>query len=344
MVLKSANYVYIVTRAHGLSTHLFSEDELNNLVRAPSLDAYVESVMKGDYAEKIGLLGVKKPSAKDLNKVFSEVYVYRLIYLIKIASSGIKKFLDSFARRVEVENIKKIIRAKFHGLDISLEDLIPLPRTFSVINYQAMVESEGLDESLNLLGFTKYRDVVNRLSVSREVESTIPLEAFLDAVYYSNVFKSIKRIPDEKVLKSIIGTEIDLRNIYYIISYKFLNVPQRVVEESLVKPVFRFKEDQVRNLIKAREEAVVEAISGSPYTWLIPELVEALEARSIDMLEYTLSRLFKRFTHRMAVRNALGLGYVLGYLYNIEYEYRNLTGIAIGKELGWGEGDIRLVL
>ena len=342
-MLKSANYVYIVTRAHGLSTHLIKENDLKILARTPSFEAFLESMMRGDYAEKIGLLSREKINVSDLNKVFSEIYVERLIYLIKIAGSGIKKFLDSFTRRVEVENIRRIIRAKFHALDIAIEDLIPLPRTYSVINYQGMIEAETLEDSLSLLGFSKYRDVIDKVSVAKEIDSTIPLEAFLDTVYYKEVLKNLKRVPDEKTLKDIVGTEIDLRNIYYIVSYKILDVPQRIIEESIIKPFFRFREHDISSLVKARREAIAEVINSSGYQWIMPRLSSAIEEDSIDILEFELAKIYKNFIDKMAIRNALGMGYVVSYLFNIEYEYRNLSAISIAKKMNLKESDIRLI-
>ncbi len=342
-MLKSANYVYIITRAHGLSTHLLKEEELKSLARSPSFEAFVEAIIRGDYAEKVGLLGREKVTARDLNKVFSELYVERLLYLIKVASSGIKKFLDAFTRRVEVENIRRIVHAKFYKLDISIEDLISLPRTYSVINYQAMVDAETLDDSLSLLGFSKYKDVVNKAPIAREINSTIPLEAFLDEVYYKNVLKNLKRVPDERVLKDIIGTEIDFRNIYYIVSYKILDVPQRIIEESIIKIFFRLSGNDVSNLIKARKDAILEAINTSNYRWVVPDISQAIENEAIDILEFELTKIYKNLVRRMAMRNALGLGYVLAYLFNIEYEYRNLSAISVAKEMNIKESEIRLI-
>jgi vacuolar-type H+-ATPase subunit C/Vma6 len=206
-----------------------------------------------------------------------------------------------------------------------------------------MIEAEALDDSLNLLGFTKYRGVVNRIPVSREIDSTIPMEAFLDSIYFKNLFKSMKKAPDEPILKTVIGAEIDFRNIYYLISYKLLDVSQRIMEESVVKPLYRFKDMEISNLIKAREEAVIEVLNASNYRWLTPSIAQALEDRSIDSLEYELSKLFKRYIDKVSIRNALGLGYVIWYLFSIEYEYKNLTAIAVGKELGWEESEIRII-
>lgn len=343
MLLKSANYVYVVTRAHGLSTHLIKRDEMKAIARSPSLDSLLESLMRRDYAEKIGLLSREKIRARDLNKIFSEMYVERLIYIIRIASGGIKKFLDAFTRRVETENLKRIIKAKFHGLEVSIEDLIPLPRTYSVINYPAMIEAESLEDSLSLLGFSPYRNVMNKISVSKEINSTIPMEAFLDNIYYRNTLKNAKRIPDEKVLKDIVGTEIDFRNIYYIISYRILDVPQRIIDESIIKPFFRFREQDVNSLVKARRETIIEVINASSYRWISPKISMAIEEEAIDILEFEIAKSFKSIIDKIAIRNALGLGYVVSYLYNIEYEYRNLSAIAIGKEIGLEETEIKLI-
>jgi vacuolar-type H+-ATPase subunit C/Vma6 len=304
----------------------------------------MENLLRGDYADKVSLLSPEKASASDLNNIFSEIYVYRLLYLIKIASGPIKKFLDAFTRRVEVDNVKKIVRAKFFGLDVSMDDLVQLPRTYSLINYQAMIEAPSLDEALNLLGFTIYKRVVDKIGVARDVGSPIPLEAYLDSIYFKNVFKFSKDVPDRNVVENVVGTELDFRNIYYIMAYKILDVPSRVVGESILYPLYRLSKEDIDSLVKAREESVIEILNNSRYGWVIPSIMDAWGERSIEKLEYSFNIVFKRFLDGISVKHPLGLGFVLWYLYNIGYEYMNLTAISIGKFLGIKPEEIRLII
>ncbi len=342
--MRSASYIYLITRAHGLSTHLFNAEDFRALARTRDLNSFVESVSRGDYAEKIGLLSRESITARELNKVFSEVYVDRLLYLLKVAPEPVNKFLDAYTRRVEVDNVKRILVAKFHGLSLAVDDLIPLPRTYSVINYQAMIEAESLEDAVTLLMFTKYREVGNYISIAREYGSTIPLEAYLDRVYYKNVVKYIERLPDKGVVRNIIGFEIDLRNLYFIVAYKLLGAPQELIEETILRPFYRLTDEYINNLLRARAETLLDSFMSTPYGWASSYVAEALEEGSVADLEYGINLILSNFLKSMSTRNALGLGYVIWYLNAIYFEYRNLTTIAFAKELSIPEEEIKLVI
>ena len=342
--MKPASYLYLITRVHGLSTHLFSDDDIRGFARARDLNAFVEAVSKGDYAEKIGLLSRETINARNLNRVFSEIYVDRLLYILKVAPQSVDKFLDAYTRKVEVENLKRILGAKFYGLELSMDDLIQLPRTYSVINYQAMLEAESVDDAVTLLMYSVYRGVGNYIQVSREYNSTIPMEAFLDKVYYRNVYKFLSGIPDEDVVRSILGVEVDLRNLYFVISYKLLDAPQNLIEESVIRPFYRLGEEYINGFIRAGKDAILDSFLASPYGWASDKIAPAIEAGSIADLEHGIHSVYIGFLREMATRNALGLGYIMWYLNAIYYEYRNLTSIAFAKELGVEEEDIKLIL
>jgi len=342
--LKSAAYIYLITRAHGLSTHLLSSDDFKAFARLKDLNAFVEAISKGDYAEKIGLLPREKLSARDLSSVFSDIYVYRLLYLLKVAPQPINKFLDAYTRKVEIENIKRVLIAKFYGLSISLDDLIPLPRTYSIINFQAMVEAESIEDAISMLMFTKYKGVGNYVVACREHGTTIPLEAFLDRVYYKNIYKYVENLPDKGIVRNIIGFEVDIRNLYYVLAYKILGTPLALIEESIIKPTFRLTEELLNSIMRARIDVLIDSVASTPYGWISTKISSAIENRSIEDLEYTFNSIFYDYLRGMSIRNPLGLGYVIWYLNAIYYEYRNLTSIAVAKELGVSEDEIKLIL
>lgn len=326
--------MYLVTRVHGLSTRLIKRDAYEHLIKLPSLDALVEAIGRGDYADKISSILGAKVNARILNRVFSEKYIERLTYIIKISGKKLRKFLLTFVKRLEVENIRRVVRSKFHGLELKLDDLLPIPRAYTSINFPAMVDAKTLDEALSLLGFTNYKNVVNKVPISREVSSTIPMEAFLDSIHFHELMDAIKGVPDEDVVRAVLGTEVDLKNIYYVISFKLLNVPTKIIEESIIKPLYRLRVEEVNELIRAREDMLLDALSRTWYGSVGARLAKLIESRSIEGCEYEVSKAFKEYLDRIAVTNALGMGYVMWYLYNIEYEYRSLSAIAFGKELG----------
>lgn len=342
--MRPASYLYLITRVHGLSTHLLSEDDIRALSRARDLIAFIEAVSKGDYAEKIGLLSRESINARNLNKVFSEVYVDRLLYLLKVAPQSVDKFLDAYTRKVEIDNLKRVLTAKFYGLDLSMDDLIQLPRTYSVINFQAMIEADTIDDAVTLLMYSVYRGVGNYIQVSREYNSTIPIEAYLDKVYYRYVYKFLSGVPDEGVVKNILGVEVDLRNLYFIISYRLMDAPQNLIEESVIKPFYRLSEEYINSFLRAGRDALLDNFLASPYGWASDAISHSIESASIADLEHGVNIVFLNFLKEMATRNALGMGYILWYLNAIYFEYRNLTSIAFAKELNIPEEEIKLIL
>jgi len=132
----------------------------------------------------------------------------------------------------------------------------------------------------------------------------------------------------------MIGLEIDLRNIYYIISYRILDVSPDIIESAIIRPVYKFKNRHISSMIRARFDGILDVLNLTPYRDYIKRLLPAFEAKSIDRLEHELSKIYKNHIDKISMKNPLGLGYILWYLNSIGYECRNLMTIAFGKELG----------
>ncbi len=343
-MIKPASFIYLITRVHGLKTHLLTPSDITTLARAPSFDAFIEGLMRGEYSKRISLISGVKLTSRVLNRIFAETYFERLYYLIKLAGGEVKKFIMGFASRAEIENIKRVMRAKMGGRKITIEDLIPIPRGYTLINFSAMIEAPTLDEALSLLSFTIYRNVVDHLPTAYKMKSTLPLEAYLESVYFSRLMTLSRKLYDSKIVKSIIGMEADLRNLYFLIGFKLSGVDPSIIESSLITVYYRVTPEMLQSLIRARLDVIPEIISSSAYRQLTEPIMKALETRSVSELEYSISLLFKKYLDSIATRNPLGMGYILWYLYSIEFEYKNLTLIAIGKELGIPEEQYRLII
>jgi len=343
MIMKP-EYIYLITRAHGMSTHLFKEDDYKNLVRSPDLKSYVEAVTKGEYIKKITSVPKERVDARLLSSVFGEIYVDRLLYLIKVAGGRLKDFLDMFARRVEVENIKRVLRAKFSGGEISVQDLIPLPREFTYVNIVAMIDSPTYDDALYHLTPSPYKNAIEYSQFAKTINSPFPVELGIETEYYRRLTNIASRLAGGRDVSKVLGTEYGSKIIFYVMSLKMLESPLTYLEKyvSRISRIMGMEESLLRDFIRAKEDTALDIINRSPYKWIFKYIEEPVLKRDISGLYYSVLKAFKVFIDSYAARYPLSTVYILWYLYAIEYEYRNLSGIALAKELGLKPDEIMI--
>ncbi|MEM3715485.1 MAG: V-type ATPase subunit, partial [Nitrososphaeria archaeon] len=130
--MKSSALVYLITRAHGLYTHLLTQDAYKTLLKTKDLNNLVEYLFKSDYGPEISKIPSREINASTLSKVVYSILTSRFYHLITIAPSDVREFLKLYSERFMVENIKRILRAKHSLTKITNEMLIPIPREYAL--------------------------------------------------------------------------------------------------------------------------------------------------------------------------------------------------------------------
>lgn len=339
------DYIYIITRAHGLSTHLFTEDDYKSFVRLPDIVSFAEAVSKGDYIRKIGSIPREQINGKTLASAFGEVYVERFLYAIKISSGKVKNFVDMFVRRIEIENIKRILRAKFSGRAVSEEDLIKFPREFTYVNIAAMLESPTFDDALYHLTPSPYKEAIEFSQYTKGIGSPFPVELGIETEYFRRVVNTASKVKKGREVEKLLKVEYGTKLIYYILSIKILGGQVIYLEKysdkmsrlMLIEPYI------FNDFIRAKEDTALDVLNRSGYKWIVKYIEESVLKRSVSDLYYWSSKAFKEYAESYAARNPLNLVFLLWYLYSVEFEYRNLYTIALAKELDVKPEDIPIL-
>lgn len=343
-MLKSAPYIYLVTRAHGLSTRLLTYNELDSLRKAKDLQAFVDQLTRDDYVRVLSTLERRTLDAATLNKLFSKVYVDRLTYFTKISSGKFRDFMMSYVKRLEVENLRRVLRAKLRGKDISIDDLIPIPREYTIINFQELVNVATIDDISYYLAPTMYRGAQEAISIAKSINSTLPIELAIEAVYFSKLLEAANTLPSNKRVIDILRSEYFSKLTYYIFGMKFLEAPLIVFERysGLIARTLNVPVDFINDLLRSREDIALNIILRSRYRWLVKFIEDAVERRSVNDLYRGVLNGFKSYYTDVSKRHPLDMAYVLWYLYSVEYEYMNVVQIATAKELGLDPEEIEL--
>ncbi|MBS7623456.1 V-type ATPase subunit [Candidatus Bathyarchaeota archaeon] len=337
--MSSPSIIYLVTRTHGRRTHLLPHESLKAISRSRSLPEIVDHLLRSDYAVNISRIPSEELDSVRLEKIFSEMLVERLFTVTKDARGGVKEFLEAYSARIEVENLKRILRAKHAQEEIEEDDLIPLRREHTLVNFQALTKAENVEEAVSLLRETVYASITNKLDSYRRLGSSIVLESYLDNVYFNRLWEGMERLPGVTGVRRLVGEEVDLRNILLILTLKRREIPSRLAEEMAIPIFYRLSRNVVKSLFQKELIDALEALSGTVYRPVAQELLKSREPTS--SIETVASKHLYNDASSALNDMFLELGYVIAYMLLCEREARSLTTVTTALDLGVPEASLQ---
>jgi vacuolar-type H+-ATPase subunit C/Vma6 len=327
--------IYLVTRVHGLRTHLMTPRDIMILAKAKNLRGVTDNLMKTDYAAEIGQLPTQEQDATALENIFLRKLVQRFFFLRRAAQGKIQDLLTRYCARFEVENIKRVIRAK-HGQSEEEPSLIPIPREYTLVNFPALLKAKDIDEVASLLRDTPYHPILEKLQSYRESGATITLEATLDTIYFRKVWELARKLAG---MRDLVGEEIDLRNLLIAFSLKSREISPRLIEDSVIPLSYKLPKPMLRSVLQSRIDDAPNILAAD-YSKLASEAVNLLKSGSSLPFEWLFSKQLYGNASAALRTHALQAGYIVAYLLLCECEARNLVSIATGKELNLSEEEI----
>ncbi|WP_455369187.1 V-type ATPase subunit [[Eubacterium] cellulosolvens] len=330
--MKSPSTIYLVTRTHGMRTHLLTDDNFKAMAKSRSLSEIVDLLLRSDYALDIGKLPSEQVDSLKLEMIFLKTLVERFFNLIKNAKGKGREFLENYVARIEVENLKRILRAKHTDAEIEEHKLIPLDRQHTLINFPALIKAKDIDEVASLLRETPYVSLVQRIDDYKRLGLTITLESYLDSIYFDKVWEKVERLESKESIKKLVGEEIDLSNLQLIFTLKMKDIASRQIEEMALPISYRLRKTNIRRLAQGRLEDSPEALVGTPYVNTAIEILRKSDP-SVELETILSKKLYNNAS--FALRNSsLEFGYIIAYLMMCEREARNLVTITTALDLG----------
>ena len=341
--MKNPKITYLVTRTHGLKTHLIRPEEIQVMAKAKSLKEVADSLLKSEYAEEVSKIPAKEIDASTLERIFLKKLVERFYFLVSIPS-GVQDFLREYSKRFEVENIRRIIRAKHVGETIEEGNLIPLAREYTLVNFPALLKANDVAEVAALLRETAYVSLTEKLDLYKKYGTTLVLEACLDDVYFGKLWEMVDKLPDKKEVKQLVGTEMDLKNILTVIGLRMRNVEPALIEEMLTSSFYEAERRHLTSFMRAGIKDAADALVATPYAKLVEEALSLThwgEKALFSEVEKLFRKEFYGKAFKMLRENPFNMGFALAYLLACECEAKNLVTLSVGKDLKIGDEKIQ---
>jgi V/A-type H+-transporting ATPase subunit C len=242
MVSSLSKYAFINAKLRARISQILPRDLFSQMAHAPSIDAALAFLRDTPFASLEDIYaktGDLRLAELDLLKAEIELYRGLRHYLHPNSLGLVEALLTQF----EVDNVKNAIRVFFDGsvrkrsIDASMHYILYEP-IIHKLPMDVIVNAGSLDEIAGLCTHSPYGKIIRKHSGEVESEGSLfSLEIGLDHYYYENLMHTVARLDrrDQAVALRLLGVEIDLQNISWIIRFKqYFDLPLETVLKTLI--------------------------------------------------------------------------------------------------------------
>jgi vacuolar-type H+-ATPase subunit C/Vma6 len=315
---------YLVVRCHGLVTHLIPSKVVDALALSRSMKDFADMLNPTDYGPRIREL--RKLEAKALERIFDDEMIAKYKYVMSSASDADQDFLKAYNRKLEVQALSRILRARMSKPPLDIKASLPSLEGLTDLRINRAAEADDVEKTVELLKGTPYSSIAKSLDWYREYDSVLPLEYHLKKVYYNTVLEALQRLSgeDRDRIGRILGTEIDMTNCFTAVAPVLYGYSTDLSKQLIIPHFFRLSLSNVEQAIEAKSPRSI-LVHLKKYEEIVKSL---LEEKDEGLAETQGLRLVQSEAKKQMIEASIDFAYAICYLILHEIERRNLTLIA----------------
>mgnify|MGYP000870988195 CR=1 FL=1 len=341
-MLKGMKYGALSGKSRAMFGKLLNRDDYSMLIQKKSISEVVSYLKHNTHYRNVladideifvRRLELENALKKDIMSGYSK--------LLKFSDGQLKKFINIYYLKVEIESIKLILR-KFESGNIdqkTLEDPLAFLTKHDNLNIAKLALSRDLEEFLSRLAGTCYYELLKPF-LSDNIENRLfNMEMTLDLYYLSSTSQTYIKLlnkSDAIIAKELMGIESDIFNIFWIYRGKyFYNVSNEIIKSYTTHNTNKLNKKTIDGLLEAADiEEYLLRLSKTPYGFLF-------EGQDQRLLEHKyLDYIFKLYRKYFRMQ-PFSVACIISYLRLKELELSNLISIIEGIWYGLSEGEIR---
>jgi len=338
-------YAFINAKLRARLSKLLPQETINRLAAAHSLDEALGYLRDTPY-EIVGEIYKKTGDLKlgELELFRQEVGICTEI--LKYINRELTRIIRAMAMRYEVENLKNGLRLFFDKTvrKRSIENAVyylyrePILHDISI---DKIINAGGIEQVIDALDKSPYADIVRKgWPVVEQKKTIFFLEVELDRYYYSNLMKEAKGLNrrDESILRRLIGVEIDLLNINWIIRIKSYYSVETDLLRGLVIPGGHSLHGSILEEALHMEDpsAVIQSISKMKYAGILSAATPDMHdvASRLSMIENILHEIMIEEARKALAGYPFTIGIIISYFVLKRNEIKRIQTILNAKQYG----------
>ncbi|MBN2183081.1 MAG: V-type ATPase subunit [Sedimentisphaerales bacterium] len=338
-----SKYAFINAKLRGRISKILPDEVFGRLAKAPSLDAALDILQETSFAELYEIYsstGDLKKGELELLKKEIELYV-NIKEHVHQDSIG---FVNALLYKFEIENLKNSIRIYFdkkirnRSADPNIHYILYEP-IIHEIPIDVIINAENFDEIAGVCEGTPYSAIIKKYSHTAEAKGSLfRMEVAFDHFYYDNLLSTIKKMDrrDRIIVTRLIGVEIDLQNINWLIRLKnFYDLPLDAVMATIVPGGFNLNRAVIMELYRAQNVTpVLQNFVKGKY----PGLSALLSSQTSDsysrllLIHRILEEIIKHEVRRVLAGYPFTIGIIFSYFILKSDELKKIRTILNAKK------------
>ena len=290
-MIKEIKYPAINAKMKGMYAKDFGNEEIDELLSQSDLYGAI-SFLKSKFKSLENLKD--DANRREIEKALNTVYINEILKVFRYLNKSDREYLTKLLLRQEILCLKNIFRNLVTNRDVkkNMGDVSYLTQNLFT-NIDGINEVTSRQEFYEVIKNEEYAKIFKDYIEEDEVLLD-ELEVRLDKYYYEKVFELAK---GNKILEKLIGEEIDLNNLSWIVrSKKFFGYTKEEIEILLVPIYYNLSKKKTDKLLLAETyDELKQELTNTKYKNVLTE--EASVEHDIDSFMY---REYKKiFTYKI---------------------------------------------
>ena len=340
-----SKYSFINAKLRGRISKILPDELFYELAKSSGLEETLAALRDTSFAnleEVYSSTGDIKQAELELLK--DEIEVYKNIRKYLQGSSA--ELIDALLYQFEVDNLKNAIRLYFdrkirnRSIEASVHYILH-ETIIHNIPIDIIINANSFEEIAGVCEGTPYSQIIKKYYHTVETSGSLyRMEIAFDHFYYNNLIECIKKLDkkDHDIAMRLIGTEIDLQNIKWVIRLKsFHNLGLDEVMAAIVPGGFSVGKNMIEHLYtEYNVEYVLQELIKNKY----PGLSALLSSPSSDnasrllLIRQILHEIIKHEVQKILSGYPFTIGIVLAYFILKQEELRRVRMVLNAKQYG----------
>jgi V/A-type H+-transporting ATPase subunit C len=334
-----SNYANVYARIRARVGDILEEGRIRELIEARPSE-FLPLLMNTAYKEQLTKSGVSTLDARRIEQTLKAELVDQYLMVFRSTKGAIRVVLEEILRRLEVKNLKALIRAEAAAARTGKTGevlLFPVEEVFER-QLSRLIEAKSLADILAHVE-SPYHEVLEQVFPEyEETRRLLVLEKALDEEILDAIWTKLEKLGrrDEEIVRRIVGTEVDIVNLMTLLRCKAENVAVETMRGYFMPFSYtvEMEADAMQEAVEAENVgAAIRAMPASPYKDVLSRVLPVYESeKSLIPFEDALWRELFSTVRKTLKGYPINIGTIIGFLYLKELEIRNLSTIAVGKE------------
>lgn len=267
----------------------------------------------------------------EIEKLLDESLINDILKIKNLLNKEDNKLFDMFLRQYEIKCVKSILR-KLYSEDNTNDIIIENVRmwTNSLFNEIKGIETiENFDDFFKAIERMEHYNFIKKYQ-NHEIINIFEIENEIDKLYFEELYDSVKF---NKNLKDIVGSEIDLLNIEWIIRIKkFYNFDTQRLLNMLINRYYKIKPNILKDIIEKNSFDDINSILNKTY-------YKNVFSSENDFEENTDTFLYK-INYKTFKEDSISIAYIFAYINLVDYENNDIINVVEGIRYNMDKAEI----